>query len=152
MAEERGFEVVDKRRFRADAEPEAPQAESMQAAGDPAPEETSGGTELAGDDLEMAEELEAQTAQMIGSLTVSAVLFSTIQLLNTHAWVAMGLMPNPATGQIQRNMAEARRAIDVVADLVRHLETDLGASEKRELQVLLSNLRLNFVQQSNRPE
>jgi hypothetical protein len=74
----------------------------------------------------------------------------SVGLLTERAWVALGLVPDPLSGRVQADLGEARAAIDVVGDLVRHLEAQATPAERRELQTMLSNLRINFVQQSNR--
>ena len=73
----------------------------------------------------------------------------TVGLLAEQSWVAMGLVADPITGKIRKNLPDARRGIDALADLLRHLEPDATPEEKRELQMALSNLRVNFIQQSS---
>lgn len=133
MSEERPFEVVDRRRVRPGAEEagDEPHAESARPEG-----QAGAGGEPA------APEGEA------GGISVDAILWSTAHALHTCAWVAMGLLPDPATGRVARNLEEARRAIDALADLGKHLEATASPQEKRELQVMLTDLRVNFVRQA----
>jgi hypothetical protein len=74
-----------------------------------------------------------------------------LQLFAQQAWMAMGLVANPATGQVEVDLAQARVAIDTVGDLVGRLEgapeSALPANARRELRNVLNNLRLNFVNQ-----
>lgn len=131
MAEDRGFEVVDKRRTAADG-------------GSPAEEQP--------EEPMSADEAEEEGDEQFGGMpdvTVNGVLWTSIQLLTSRAWSGMGLVPNPATGKIERDLNEARRAIDVLGDLVKHLLPDADDLEKRELQNMLTDLRVNFVRQSN---
>ena len=147
MSEDQGFEVRDRRRVRADEE--SPTASASAEAG-----EASAAAESPEERFDAGEE--AMGAGPEGGmppfeLTVSGVLMMTVGLLNEKAWVSMGLVPDPVTGRMDRNLEEARRAIDVVTDLVKHLEPDTSPEEKRELQSMLSTLRLNFVRQSQQP-
>lgn len=75
-----------------------------------------------------------------------------VSLLSTSAWQAMGLVPDPATGKVERHLDDARLAIDAVASLLEHLHPRLSETERRELENLLANLRLNFVEQKAKAE
>lgn len=85
-------------------------------------------------------------------VTVQGVLRFSVEMLSNRAWVCMGLTPNPMTGKIDRNLPEAKRAIDVLGALAPHAETDADPNEKRELRNLLADLRVNFLRQSSSPE
>lgn len=73
-----------------------------------------------------------------------------VSLLATSAWQAMGLIPDPATNKVEGNLDDARLAIDATASLIEHLRPRLGDPEQRELDNLLANLRINFVEQQTR--
>ncbi len=85
-------------------------------------------------------------------LSVDGVASWTIGMLADLAWVNMGLVPHPITGKLVREIEEARRAIDIVADLARHLRGNSAPQAQRELDTLLTNLRLNFVQQASKKD
>ena len=71
-----------------------------------------------------------------------------VSLLATSAWQAMGLIPDPATNAVERHLDDARLAIDATASLIELLRPRASEAERRELENLLANLRLNFVEQS----
>jgi hypothetical protein len=73
-----------------------------------------------------------------------------VTLLATSAWQAMGLIPDPATHRVERHLDDARLAIDAAAALVEHLRMRLPETEQREFETLLTNLRLNFVEQQTK--
>lgn len=73
-----------------------------------------------------------------------------VSLLAANAWQGMGLVPNPATQKVERNLDDARLAIDAVAALADQLRPRLPDAERRQLETLLTDLRLNFVQQKER--
>lgn len=75
-----------------------------------------------------------------------------ITVLAGSAWQNLGLVPDPATKKVVRNLEDARLAIDAAASLIEHLKPRVDAKEQRELDTLLANLRLNFVEQKTRPE
>lgn len=154
MAEEKEFEVVDRRRVRAEEEAagastssetveeaevvEEPGATSAQPEADPVIEDPLGEAEDDGGPIGMP-------GMEMG---VNAILVMAMNLLSERAWAALGLVPDPMTGKIEKNLSEARRAIDALADILKHLESQATDAEKRELQGNLSNLRINYVRQA----
>jgi len=73
-----------------------------------------------------------------------------VTLLATSAWQALGLIADPSTQRIERNLDDARLAIDAAAALLDHLRPRLPDAEQREFDTLLTNLRLNFVEQQGK--
>lgn len=70
-----------------------------------------------------------------------------IGLLANQAWQDVGLVMNPQTQKIEKNMERAKIAIDCIAFLIEKLEPQLQNEEKEKLRSLLIDLQLNFVQQ-----
>lgn len=70
-----------------------------------------------------------------------------IGLLANQAWQDIGLVMNPQTQKIEKNIERAKTAIDCIAFLIEKLEPQLQNEEKEKLRSLLTNLQLNFVQQ-----
>jgi hypothetical protein len=154
MAEEREYEVVDKRRVSADAPPAADTA----ADGAPAEEQATAESEVAGapetgsGPAEAGAELDAGMGPEGAMPEMDAVglVSLCISMLHEVAWVKLGLVPSPMTQKIEKDLAQARLAIDCAADLVRQLESQVDPNTRRDLQNLISTLRMNFVQQSQR--
>lgn len=135
-----GFTIRDRRRFLseettgpADASPEAPSP--------PAP------TEAALDD-ETEGFGEMDDAEGGALPDVHAVLALFLNELRSLAWLRMGLIANPGTGEIERDMAQAKVAIDTVAFLASQLEATVPAEDRLPLRALVSDLQINFVEQS----
>lgn len=80
--------------------------------------------------------------------TVPELVRLRIAELSELAWIHMGLVANPFTHLVVKDLPQARLAIDCAAALVEQLQPHLDDREKRELQTLLANLRINYVQQS----
>ena len=80
-------------------------------------------------------------------IDAQAVVLTCITLLASKAWQAMGFVPDPVTKQIERHLDEAQLAIDATAALVDLIRSKLQAAERRDLETLLTNLRLNYVEQ-----
>ncbi|OLD53181.1 MAG: hypothetical protein AUI83_09035 [Armatimonadetes bacterium 13_1_40CM_3_65_7] len=75
-----------------------------------------------------------------------------IGVLGGSAWQNLGLVPHPETKKVTRNLEDARLAIDAAASLIEHLKPRVDETERRELDTLLANLRLNFVEQQAKSE
>jgi hypothetical protein len=75
---------------------------------------------------------------------------TSLSLLAAKAWEAMGLVPNPQTKQIERKFDDAQLAIDAAAALAETVKPRLTDAERRELDTLMANLRINFVEQKSK--
>jgi hypothetical protein len=78
------------------------------------------------------------------------LLASIAATLEEQAWRHLGLMANPVTRQIEKDMQKAKIAIDVVAYIVTQVTPLVSDSQRRELQNKVSTLQMNFVEQSRR--
>lgn len=74
-----------------------------------------------------------------------------IQMFQLEGMVALGKMLNPATGELARNLEHSRYVIDILEVLQQKTQGNLAEDEKRFLDQTLSNLRLNFVEESQNP-
>jgi cobalamin biosynthesis Mg chelatase CobN len=75
---------------------------------------------------------------------------SCLNVLAAKAWEALGLVPSPATKQVERNLDEAQLAIDAAAALANVVRPRVADAERREIENLIATLRLNFVEQKNK--
>jgi len=66
--------------------------------------------------------------------------------LNTSALIHLGLLPDPASGQIQPNPELARQTIDLLGVLKEKTANNLAQEEQDLLDNLLYDLRLKFVE------
>jgi len=82
-------------------------------------------------------------------LDVYMVLQASIGQFSSVAWQMLGLHPDPFTGRMQKDIGQARIAIDVTAVLVEKILPHVQGQESRDYQSLLTDLRLNFVKQSS---
>ncbi len=68
------------------------------------------------------------------------------------AMIGMGKMANPLSNKIERNLDEAKRSIDMANMLANKTKGNLEDDEDRLMQNVLTELRLNFVQESAKPD
>ena len=80
---------------------------------------------------------------------VYAIIMLWLDQMASIAWQKMGLQPDMATGQIAKDLKQAKTAIDVAAGLAAFLEPELDQSDKRRIHNLVTDLRMNYVQQSD---
>jgi hypothetical protein len=115
------IEVTDKRRVNADGAPHEPAASEQASADEDGPP--------------------------MPPMDVYGLLKTTISLLSNGAWAWMGLTPSPFTGEMERDLAQAKIAIDSVTYLVSQIEAHTDEASRREMQNVVSMLRVNYVQQ-----
>jgi hypothetical protein len=84
----------------------------------------------------------------LAALGTEELLVSFLGVLAAKAWEGMGLVAAMGTGTVAKDLGSARLAIDAysaVFDLVRGRLQD---AQRREMETLLMNLRVNFVDKS----
>ncbi len=86
----------------------------------------------------------------VGFPDAASLVATCISLLAEKAWQAMGLVPNPATKTIERKFDEAQLAIDAAVALADLLRPRLTDGERRDVETLVANLRINFVEQKSK--
>ena len=79
---------------------------------------------------------------------VYTLLEAYIGTLGSQAFVWLGLLKDPISNKMAKDLAQAKVAIDTCEAMIKQLMPIVGESEKRELQRLLDDLRINFVNQS----
>lgn len=90
------------------------------------------------------------SAEPAAPVSAAALITTCLSLLAARAWEAMGLVPNPRTKQIERNLDDAQLAIDAAAALAEVVRPRVTDAERREIETLVANLRINFVEQKSK--
>jgi len=165
MAEEQpNFKVTDRRLFNADGSPRelapeekpAPQAAVAQeaAAAAPAPEpeappETeipvSAGATAAGAEEEFSEEDLADARD-------PASFVSFVMSIASNAASALGMMEHPVTHQREVDVELGKHWIDILGMMQKKTAGNLTPQEKRMLEGLLADLRMQYVSLVNSPQ
>lgn len=81
----------------------------------------------------------------ISSLDTYTTLKLFMSILAGQAWRKMGLVVDPRTNKIEKDMTQAKTAIDCFQLILKQLENHLSEDEKSKLNSLLSDLQVNFV-------
>ena len=78
-----------------------------------------------------------------------APTFTTfVMSLASSALVQLGEVPEPETGKVQENLVVAKHTIDIISMLQEKIDKGLDADERRLLEGLLYELRLQYVMKS----
>jgi hypothetical protein len=79
------------------------------------------------------------------------VLFmNLLAMFHSLAWQQLGKIKNPATGEVERNLENARGMIDSIEMLKVKTEGHRNDDEERFLNEILKELRLNYVDEANK--
>jgi len=80
-------------------------------------------------------------------------LFKRLVLMfHTASMQQMGKISDPVTGEIQRDLEQAALSIDTLDILLERCRGNLTVDEENFLKHILSELKLNYVDEVGRPE
>ncbi|MGQ9525997.1 MAG: DUF1844 domain-containing protein [Armatimonadota bacterium] len=144
MAEERDYEIIDKRKVKPD-ETEASHGASA------AEGQQSGQDAQACEAEQMSEEERQRLLKDVLAPDLHVLIMGMVERLADQAWMHMGIVANPATGVVAKDMARAKLAIDCAQALVDRVLPHIPEGVRRELRNLISNLQLNFVRRVVEP-
>lgn len=88
----------------------------------------------------------SEDSQERKSPSIHEILAVVLDQLSSIAWQKMGLQPDMVTGKMETDVAQAKVAVDVVAYLSNIIENEVDEEDKRQLQNLVRDLKINFVQ------
>ena len=80
------------------------------------------------------------------------LLINIVTMFTQQAWVAMGKLKNPITEKTERNLQEASFYIDIIDMMKRKMAGNLSEDEEKFLESSLNGLKMNYVEESNKPE
>ncbi len=91
---------------------------------------------------------EEKPAASLADLDVYDVLRFAISLFAQQAWIHLGVQKAPSAEEVKVDLPRAKVAIETVRLLINQLQDHADRQEQRELERILSNLQINFVQRS----
>jgi hypothetical protein len=83
-------------------------------------------------------------------LTNDQLFLQLILIFHQNAMIAMGKLKNPVTDKIERDLEQAKQSIDMLEMIREKTKNNLSAEESRTIDHVLTELRLNFVDESNK--
>jgi len=69
-----------------------------------------------------------------------------ISMLSGKAWEYLGLIMNPETKEINKDLKKAKIVIDTIAFLFYQIKDALNKEDFNRIESLLANLRMNYVE------
>lgn len=94
---------------------------------------------------DMADEANGEGRKPVDVFEVLTVM---VEQLAAMAWQKMGLQPDFVTGKIEADLAQCKAAIDATAAVVQIIEPKLDDDDRRQVQNLVRDLRINYVEHS----
>lgn len=88
---------------------------------------------------------------MVGSWSSEDLFQFFVVQQQQLAMMQMGKILHPATGKIERDLEGARFSIDLLGMLEEKTRGNLSEEETRLLGQILTNLRLNYLEEARRP-
>ena len=85
-------------------------------------------------------------------LTEQQLFDQLISSLVHSAWVYLGKIKNPMNDKLEKNMDQASVQIDMLNMLFKRMTGNLSEEEDKYLGHLISELKMNFVEEKNKPE
>jgi hypothetical protein len=92
--------------------------------------------------------VENQDATAKEPISVDTFLSYMIQEFASLAWQKLGLQPDMVTQTIEKDIAQAKTAIDATSALANLLIPKLDEEDKRRVNNMLQDLRVNYLEQS----
>jgi len=80
------------------------------------------------------------------------ILIHVVTMFTQQAWMAMGKLKNPMTDKMERNLQEASFFIDILEMMKKRMAGNLSDDEEKFLESSLSGLKMNYLEESNKPE
>jgi hypothetical protein len=85
-------------------------------------------------------------------IDVYSVIAVMVDQMAAIAWQKLGLQPDWGTGHIERDLGQAKVAIDITTHLSTFIEPNLEEDDKKRIHSLIRDLRLNYVQKTQESE
>ncbi|MCM8764130.1 MAG: DUF1844 domain-containing protein [Candidatus Omnitrophica bacterium] len=73
-----------------------------------------------------------------------------LHFLHILCWQALGKVANPVSGKPEKNLQFAKRLIDIIETLQVKTKGNLDEDEKKMVDSILTDLRLNYVDEMNK--
>jgi len=83
---------------------------------------------------------------------IDANFFQLVASLQIAAMQQMGKIASPITGKVERNLKQAQASIEMLAMLSEKTANNLTEEERKFIDQVLYELRMNFVDESKKPE
>ncbi|HWA84327.1 MAG TPA: DUF1844 domain-containing protein [Fimbriimonadaceae bacterium] len=83
-----------------------------------------------------------------GPIDVYTVITVVVDQMAAIAWQKLGLQPDWGSGKIEKDLEQAKVAIDITTQLSTYIEPKLSDEDRNRIHSLIRDLRLNYVQKA----
>ena len=83
---------------------------------------------------------------------IDVYFFTLVTSLQAAAWQQLGKIASPITGKVERNLPQAQLSIDMLNMIAEKSKGNLTDEESRMISGILYELRMNYVDESNKPD
>jgi len=83
---------------------------------------------------------------------INMYFFQLVASLQAAAWQQMGKIASPISGEIERNLEQAKVSIDMLDMLSEKTKGNLSEEENQLLTRALYDLKMNYVDETSKPE
>ncbi len=127
------------------------EAEKVAAEADRSEVKEGQGTDAVAQDA-VAQESAPEAVAEPGAIPLPPADFTTIiSMLATQAMLNLGSLPNPMTGKADKNLPQAKHAIDLIEVLQQKTAGNCNPQEASMMENLLHELRMAYVHVQNMP-
>ena len=77
---------------------------------------------------------------------------SLTMMLASAAWQQLGKVPNPVTGKLEKEIANAQVTIELLVMIRDKTKGNLSAEEEKLINNTISDLQLNYADEVNKPQ
>jgi len=81
-----------------------------------------------------------------------AMFMQLVMGLQSSVWMLLGKVANPSTGKMEKNLEAAKTTIDTLIMLQEKTKGNLTKVEEDYLNNTISQLQLNYVEETNKKE
>ena len=86
------------------------------------------------------------------SFVTEASFSSLVLMLSSSAWVSLGKIADPVSGEVKKDLRSAKLSIDTLIMLREKTSGKLDEDEKKLLNVMISDLQANYAETVLNPE
>ena len=83
---------------------------------------------------------------------VSTLFVQLVLSFQAAAWQQLGKIANPLTNKVERSLEMAKNSIDILGMLEEKTKGNLTEDEAKLLQHMLTELRMNYIDESKKPK
>lgn len=83
--------------------------------------------------------------------TSTQLFFSLVYSFQMQTMMHLGKLKNPVSDKVEKDLQAAQATIDLIEMLAEKTKGNLADEEKRFIESALSDLKLNYVEESSKP-